>query len=357
MLFRQLFDSESSTYTYLIADEETKAAALIDTVREQVERDLELLRDLGLELVYVLDTHVHADHVTGAAEIRARTGARTAVSKAAAVACSDIPVSDGDVLPLGKYAIRVLTTPGHTDGCVSYYVDGRVFTGDALLIRGTGRTDFQQGDARRLYHSVTQKLFKLPAETLVHPGHDYRGRMTSSIDEEMRLNPRLGGGKTENEFVQIMSELKLAPPKKIQEALPQNLVCGGRVVRPAKERAASFAAAAKPYQAGGILEVSPEAVRAYASKLGVRIVDVREPAEYTGELGHVEGSELIPLATVESALSSWPRDEPIVVICRSGGRSARATALLSSMGFTNVVNMAGGMLAYCALPNSATASR
>lgn len=224
MLIRQLFDSESSTYTYLLADEVTREAALIDPVREQVDRDLKLIDELGLKLKYVLETHVHADHVTGAANLRARSGAQTILSSPN-VACADIHAKHNDEYWLGTVAIRVLATPGHTDDSVSFLVGNYVFTGDALFIRGTGRTDFQNGDAAALYHSITQVLFSLPDETVVYPGHDYKGHSASTIGEEKRLNPRVAG-KSREEFVYIMNNLNLPNPKKIAEAVPANLVCG-----------------------------------------------------------------------------------------------------------------------------------
>ncbi|KAB2841789.1 MBL fold metallo-hydrolase, partial [bacterium] len=179
MIFRQLFDHDTWTYTYLLADAETREAVLIDTVREQAPRDLQLLEELGLKLKYVLDTHVHADHVTGAEEIRRATGAMTGVGAAAEVACADLALKEGDEVPFGRFRLKVLATPGHTNGCLSYFLGDRVFTGDALFVRGTGRTDFQQGSPERLYDSI-QKLFALPPETRVYPGHDYRGMTVST---------------------------------------------------------------------------------------------------------------------------------------------------------------------------------
>ena len=226
LLFQQLFEKESSTYTYLVADRDTREALLIDPVYETVDRDLKLIDELQLKLVYVLETHVHADHVTAASELRKRRGAKTIVSKGAQVSCADRQVGDGDEIRLGRFVIKAIETPGHTDSCVSYHLDDRVFTGDALLIRGCGRTDFQQGSSEKLYESVTKKLFRLAPETVVYPAHDYKGFTSSTIGDEMRSNPRLGTSKTQADFVKIMSELKLEQPKKIQEAVPANLACG-----------------------------------------------------------------------------------------------------------------------------------
>jgi sulfur dioxygenase len=226
LILRQLFDHDTYTYTYLIADPVTREAALIDTVKENKERDLQLVRELGLKLKYVMDTHVHADHVTGAGEIREATGVKSVLGKGAGVGCVDLEMGDGSELNLGNIPIKVIETPGHTNACVSYYVDGMVFTGDALFVRGCGRTDFQSGSSEKLYHSITEKLFKLPPETMVYPAHDYRGRTASTIAEEREFNPRMGGGKTLEEFAKIMKELNLASPKNIQMALPANLACG-----------------------------------------------------------------------------------------------------------------------------------
>lgn len=228
MLFRQLYDAASSTYTYLIADEESREAVIIDPVLDQVDRDATLIEELGLELVYALDTHVHADHVTATGALRDRFGCKTVVSQRAGVGCADLRVEDGDVVAFGRHQLFVRETPGHTDGCVSYVTSDCTvaFTGDALLIRGCGRTDFQQGDARKLYRSVHGQLFSLPASTTVYPAHDYKGRTATSIGEEQRLNPRLGSGKTEDEFVAIMSGLRLAYPQQLDVALPRNLHCG-----------------------------------------------------------------------------------------------------------------------------------
>jgi len=233
VIFRQLFDKESSTYTYLIADVKTGEAALVDAVVEHVERDLALVSDLGCRLVAVLDTHVHADHVTAAGKLRERTSATTHVSARGGAPCADVEMSDGHAVRVGAVSIRALSTPGHTNGCMSFVVsaDGeplRVLTGDALLVRGCGRTDFQEGDAATLWRSVHEKLFSLPDETLVFPAHDYRGFTVSTIGEEKRLNPRLGAAMTLDSFVALMKNLDLPPPTKIHEAVPANRACGQR---------------------------------------------------------------------------------------------------------------------------------
>lgn len=224
MIFRQLFDPESSTYTYLIADPVTQQAALIDPVLEQVERDLTLLKELGLTLTQVLDTHVHADHVTAAGQLRERTGCQVAGGEGGA-SCADRHVRHGDVVQVGGLSLRVLATPGHTNDSVSYLLGDRVFTGDALLVRGTGRTDFQNGNAGQLYDAITHHLLTLPDETQVYPAHDYKGHMVTTIGEEKRFNPRLAG-KDRAAFIQLMAELHLPPPKKIDIAVPANRACG-----------------------------------------------------------------------------------------------------------------------------------
>jgi glyoxylase-like metal-dependent hydrolase (beta-lactamase superfamily II) len=231
MVIRQLFDAESSTYTYLIADPEAGVAALIDPVREQLERDLRIVNELGLRLTHVLETHVHADHVTAAAALRARTGAQTCAS-AAGAPCIDVHLHDGDVVRVGTIRITVLATPGHTDDSLSFLVDGAVFTGDCLLIRGCGRSDFQNGDAAQLHDSITRVLFALPDDTAVYPGHDYKGQGCSTIGEEKRWNPRVAG-KTRGEFVELMHDLKLPEPRKLAEAVPANRACGETAARQA----------------------------------------------------------------------------------------------------------------------------
>lgn len=226
MLFRQLFDPETSTYTYLIADLVTKAAILVDPVLEQVERDRQLLQELGLTLKYCLETHIHADHITGTAKLRESTGCLGIVPENAQVICADRFIKDGEVLELGSVKIEVITTLGHTDSHNAYLVDGtHLLTGDSLFIRSCGRTDFQSGNAALMYDAVTQKLFTLPDETLVYPGHDYRGNTVSTIGEEKQWNSRFVKRNRE-EFIQFMADLNLPNPRKIMEAIPANLLCG-----------------------------------------------------------------------------------------------------------------------------------
>ncbi|CAN5616539.1 hypothetical protein BH10BDE1_BH10BDE1_08820 [soil metagenome] len=348
LIFHQLFEKDSSTYTYLLGDVASREAVLIDPVFEMIDRDLKLIADLELKLTYVLDTHIHADHVTAAGAIRDRMKGRvkTGVSRFAGVDCSDLPLDDGQQLKFGAHTIRVITTPGHTSSCVSYYleVDHLVFTGDALLIRGNGRTDFQQGSSETLFDSVTRKLFVLPGETKVYPAHDYNGQTSSTIATEMNLNPRLGGGQTKEQFKKTMSELKLAMPAKINEALPANMSCGKRGPAMFEKR-----------MENGTPEITPEDLSAAMStpewkSKPIRLIDVRRPDEYVGEFGHVEGAELVTLGPdLQSLIDAGNPSEPIVFICRSGGRSGQATGYAESKGFKNVYNMRGGMIRWSEL--------
>ncbi|MGB3787662.1 MAG: MBL fold metallo-hydrolase [Phormidesmis sp.] len=226
MLFRQLFDRETSTYTYLIADEQTKEAVLVDPVLEQVERDYKLINELGLTLRFCLETHIHADHVTGTGKLRELTNCRGIIPVNAQAGCADQYVKHGEVLQVGDIKIQAISTNGHTDSHMAYWVGGtHVLTGDALFIRGCGRTDFQGGDAGILYDRVTQHLFTLPPETLVYPAHDYKGQTVSTVGEEKRLNPRFVG-RSREQFIDFMAGLDLPDPKKMMEAVPANQSCG-----------------------------------------------------------------------------------------------------------------------------------
>lgn len=226
LIFRQLFDYDTWTYTYLLGDEISKEAILIDTVKEKVDRDLAILKELGLKLKYVLDTHVHADHITGAAKLRAATNAKTAISKNSGVKCADLLLEDNQELTFGEFHLKALETPGHTNTCMSFYVEGMVFTGDTLFIRDVGRTDFQQGSNAKMHQSISGKLFSLPEETLVYPGHDYNGRLVSTIGEEKNFNPKVGEKNSFESFEAQMRAMKLGPPKKLDIAVPANLRCG-----------------------------------------------------------------------------------------------------------------------------------
>lgn len=223
--FKQFYDEVSSTYTYLLGDSSSKKAVIIDPVLEHVDSYLEDLSFNSYTLEYVLETHVHADHITGGSMLRDKTGAKTAVSMLCGTVCADHQLKDGDVIEFGSEQVAVILTPGHTKGSVSYLWQDRVFTGDALLINGCGRTDFQAGDAATLYDSITQKILSLPDETLIYPGHDYNGRFVSSVAQEKKINPRLAG-KSKDEFIDIMDNLNLPNPKQMDVAVPANLQCG-----------------------------------------------------------------------------------------------------------------------------------
>lgn len=226
MIFHQFFENESSTYTYLIASEQTREAVLIDPVASEIERYADMLEQNNLKLVYSLDTHVHADHVTAANLLRERFGCKTVLHRNSEVACGDIFISDRSAIRVGEILIEARYTPGHTNACTSYVVDGMVFTGDALLIDGCGRTDFQEGDAAILYDSIHQQIFTLADETIVYPGHDYKGRLSSTVGQERLHNSRLGEGKSKQDFIILMENLNLPYPKKIDIALPANKACG-----------------------------------------------------------------------------------------------------------------------------------
>ena len=341
MIFRQLFDPPSSTYTYLLADESSRQAILVDTVFEQSKRDAALVEELGLKLVWTLETHVHADHVTGAWLLRERLGSRIALSAAAGAGGADRLLAHGDQVEFGKRYVTVRATPGHTSGCVVYVVDDEkaALTGDTLLIRGCGRTDFQEGSAETLYRSVHEQIFTLPETCLLYPGHDYRGLTVTSVEEEKLFNPRLGGQIPREDFIGYMNNLGLPHPKQMDVAVPANLRCG-RPEQPTATAAPDWAPLT--YTFAGILEVQPQWVEEHLREL--QVVDVREKGEFNGALGHVPGALLMPLGSLMERCSALEKDRPIVTVCRSGARSAQATVLLGKAGFSRVANLSGGML-------------
>jgi len=346
MLLRQLFDHETWTYTYLLGDEASGEAVLIDPVIDQLERDIKLLQELDLKLVYSLDTHAHADHITGSGLLRTRLGSKAVVGAHAGAECADLLVDDGSRLKFGSIALEVRATPGHTDGCVTYVTaDHRhAFTGDALFIRGTGRTDFQQGSPERLYRSIHDKIFTLPDDTIIWPGHDYRGMTFTTVGEEKRHNPRVGDGRTEVEFVEIMNNLNLPAPKKIDIAVPANLHCG--IVPPT-----SMSGDPLPERGWAAIERTPEGVPEVTiawvaeNKGAIRMVDVREFDEAEAD-GKIDGVEVIPIGTVDQASKSWDKEEPVITICRSGRRSGRVALELEKLGFKRIASMRGGMVAW-----------
>jgi sulfur dioxygenase len=340
MVFRQLFDPQSSTYTYLLADAATREALLIDPVFEQARRDAALIDELGLKLAWTLETHVHADHVTGAWLLREKLGSRIALSRASGAEGADRYLEPGEEIRFGKRHLAARATPGHTSGCMTYVLDDNsmAFTGDALFIRGCGRTDFQGGDARTLYRSVREQIFALPDRCLVYPGHDYRGLTVTSVGEEKLYNPRLAESIGEGDFVGYMTNLGLAHPKQMDAAVPANLKCG----KPQTTTALDPDWAPLTYTFAGIWEVQPHWLEEHLRD--VQIVDVREPDEFNGPLGHVPGAKLIPLAMLLKKTEDLSRAKPVVTVCRSGARSAQATVLLGKAGFEKVANLSGGML-------------
>ena len=340
MIFRQLFDPQSSTYTYLLADAGSREAVLIDPVFEQARRDAALIDELGLKLAWTVETHVHADHVTGAWLLREKLGSRIAISAASGAEGGDLLLNPGQRIVFGKRYLEARPTPGHTNGCTSYVLDDRsmAFTGDALFIRGCGRTDFQQGDARALYRAVRSQIFSLPDDCLIYPGHDYRGLTVTSVGEEKLYNPRLAESIGENDFVGYMTHLGLPHPKQMDVAVPANLKCG----RPEKTTTLDPDWAPLTYTFGGIWEVQPHWLEEHLRD--VQIVDVREPDEFNGPLGHVPHARLVPLGTLTKNFDQFSKDKPIVAVCRSGARSAQATVLLGKAGFQRVANLSGGML-------------
>jgi sulfur dioxygenase len=340
MIFRQLFDQVSSTYTYLLADETTRDALLIDCVFEQHERDAALLRELELKLAFTLDTHCHADHVTGAWLMRRKLGSRVALSPKYDARNVDLPLLHGDRVRFGAHALEVRATPGHTNGCLSFVSDDEklVFTGDALLVRGAGRTDFQQGDPRALFRSIREQLLTLPGACAVFPAHDYEGRTSSTIEEEQRYNPRIGGGAREEDFVGYMKNLALPHPKHLAVAVPANLR-SGEPENGQPPTAPEWGPVVTTY--AGMREVAPEWVASH--RADVTVLDVRNPEELAGEFGSLEGATLIRLDELRARAAEVPRHKPVVVVCQTGKRSGLATLILARSGVERVANVAGGL--------------
>lgn len=345
LIFRQLFDPASSTYTYLLGDAASGEALIIDPVFEHQRRDAALLRELGLHLLATLDTHVHADHVTGAWALKQRCGSQILLSANAGAANADRLLMDGERVSFGARHLQVRATPGHTGGCLSYVLDDQsmAFTGDCLLIRGCGRTDFQQGSPHLLYQSVQSQILALPDACLLYPGHDYRGLTVTSVAEERRFNPRLGGSSNEADFSGYMNNLGLPHPKLMDIAVPANLRCG----RPDVDAPAEQSWAPLTFTFSGIWEIQPAALAERLAELSseIQLIDVREPAEFSDALGHIAGARLLPLSQLAAhAAELIALRRPVVAICRSGTRSAQATVLLQKAGLSQVANLAGGML-------------
>ena len=334
MLFREL--NRSKCKTYLVGSEREHIAVLVDPLREKVDRYLALLAYHGLRLDAVIDTHTHADHRSATFDLKELTGAKVIMHRKAPAPRVDLHVDDGDKIPLGEFELKVLHTPGHTPDGVSLFIVDRVFTGDTLLIRGTGRCDFAGGDAGEQFDAITQKLFALPDEILVFPAHDYRGNTQTTIGEEKRLNPRVTN-RTREQYIELMNNLGLPLPDNIQEVLQPNQ----SAVDDDRLRFPSLGELNQVRQLGAaqvrlLTEASP----------GPVIVDVREPDEYTGELGHIQGSILIPLKdlTARADELNAHKERHVIVVCRAGVRSTTAAAILTGLGYEHVSNLKGGML-------------
>ncbi|MBI4515233.1 MAG: MBL fold metallo-hydrolase [Deltaproteobacteria bacterium] len=334
MLFHEL--NRGKCKTYLVACENTRQAALIDPLKDKADRYLAMLAYHRCALALVIDTHTHADHRTGAWDLRDLSGAAVVMHRRAPAPHVDIHVEDGQQLSLGGLQLNVLHTPGHTPDSISVQVNDRVFTGDTLLIRGTGRADFAGGDAGAQYDGITQKLFALPDSTLVFPAHDYRGHSHSTIGDEKRANPRLAG-RSRAAYVELMNNLGLPLPDKIQEALQANQSA-------IEDDSLQFPPLA---QLNRVRQFTPGDVsRQLAGAAPPLLLDVREPEEYSGELGHIPGSVLLPLKELPARATELGahKDRDVVVICRAGIRSTTAAAILTGLGFEHVANLKGGML-------------
>jgi len=343
LLFRQLFDADTGTFAYLLADVPSRKGVIIDSVYEQHGRDLSLIRELGIELVASIDTHAHADHVTGSWLMHEATGCEIGLAAVVRAENVSLPLSHGDRVAFGGRSLEVRSTPGHTDGCISFVLDDQsmAFTGDALLVRGCGRCDFQQGNAHSLWTSITEQLLTLPESCLLYPAHDYTGRAVTSVAEEKAFNSRLGGDATERDFVGHMENMKLPHPHKIAEALPGNMRSGKPREAPATP---AWAPLARSY--AGLPELTPAWVVAHQSE--ITVIDVRSAEEFNGPDGRVAGSLLIPLPELDAQSAQIPADRPVVVVCHSGSRSALATQQLLKAGRAQVANLRGGLSRWAA---------
>ena len=336
MIFRQLFDSTSGTYSYLLASRRGGEALIIDPVLEKVERYLQLLRELDLTLVKAVDTHLHADHITGLGALRDRTYCITVMGEQSGVDVVSMRVSEGDRVDIEGVSLGVLYTPGHTDDSYSFLLPDRVFTGDTLLIRGTGRTDFQNGDPRAQYDSIFGKLLKLPDETLVFPAHDYKGDTVSTIGEEREFNPRLQV-KSVDEYVELMNNLKLANPKMMDVAVPANMRIGL-----AQEEIARRGWAITPTEALALL-----------GRSDVVLVDLREPRERE-KYGIIPGSLHAPYPDLQDNVRpggllfelAAATGKRLVFYCAFGERSAMAVEAAQDAGLASASHIQGGLGAW-----------
>ncbi|MGD0421244.1 MAG: MBL fold metallo-hydrolase [Xanthobacteraceae bacterium] len=336
MIFRQLFDTTSGTYTYLLASRHGGEALIIDPVLERVDRYLQLVRELDLRLVKAVDTHLHADHVTALGALRDRTHCVTVMGEHTHADVVSMRVAEGDRIGIEGLSLDVLYTPGHTDDSYSFLLADRVFTGDTLLIRGTGRTDFQNGDPRAQYDSIFNKLMKLPDAMLVYPAHDYKGETVSTIGEEKFFNPRLKV-KSVDEYVDLMNNLKLPNPKMMDVAVPANMQVGLRQEEIARK--------------GWALSAT-EAI-ALCGRHGVAMVDLRENDERRKH-GLIPGSLHAPYADLQANVSAGgmlqelaaATGKRIVFYCAFGERSAMAVAAAQAAGLTSACHIEGGIAAW-----------
>ena len=337
----QLFDPASSTYTYVLFDDATREAVIIDPVDDQLARDMAVLADNGLRLVWSIETHAHADHITSAGLLAEHAGARTAAPEGCGIGTAAVQLKDGEVLRFGGEELKALHTPGHTAGSMSYLWRGHVFTGDTLLIQGCGRTDFQSGSAAALYRSITEVLFALPDETLVWPAHDYQGRSHSTIGAEKATNPRVAG-KTLAEFKAIMDELHLPKPRRIDEAVPANLSSGLRHDAGAPGHAAVPADSAPRPAQGYAGDVTPQLAHEWWKKGDAVLVDVRSDAEREW-VGFIPGAVSAGLETMarhgaqrrrstQGLKAAVPPGKKALMLCRSGVRSIAAARRASELG-------------------------
>lgn len=330
LFFKQVFDEETSTYTYFLADRSTGQSIVIDPVLGQAQRDLEIIKSNNFKLKYIIETHVHADHITGAALLKKSTNAQIVLSSKSESKFADILAKDDQSFEYENFQFKTLHTPGHTHTCSSIYSEGMVFTGDTLLINGCGRTDFQSGSSEQLYDSITQKLFTLPEETKVYPGHDYNKKTQSTIKVEQETNSRIGNKKSKEDFVKTMEDLNLDPPKKIEESVPANMKCGLQFEEVQNTER-------------GIREISTQDT--FKNKEAFTLVDVRRADEWSGELNHIPDTKLITLGEdLTKFLKESPTHGNYIFVCRSGNRSGTAALEAQSLGFKHVFNMIGGMI-------------
>ena len=336
MIFRQLFDSVSGTYSYLLASRAGGEAMILDPVLERVDRYCQLLRELDLKLVKAVDTHLHADHVTGLGELRDRTQCVTIMGEQTKADVVAMRVADGDKVTIEGITLNVMYTPGHTDDSYSYLMGDRVFTGDTLLIRGTGRTDFQNGSAWAQYDSIFNRLLKLPDETMVFPAHDYKGDTVSTIGEEKRYNPRLQV-RSADEYVELMNSLKLPNPKMMDVAVPANMHVGLHQDELAKQ---------------GLAFTAIEAIEGLG-RPDILLVDLREVAE-RAKHGTLPGALHAPYPSIGDSLKpggmlrevASATGRRVVFFCAYGERSAMAVAAAKQAGLNNPAHIAGGIDAW-----------